>query len=199
MLRSARRRTASRQESTAKVDPVQRVRGRLASHRARRLAVNIPGRNGIFGLGNFRPRLGGRYGRRSILAVPLLVEGVSHPNQTSSTCLGEGGLSPDHPQWFPPWRQQTGSGRRRWLPVCRRCFLDGGDFPRSAQSVPTLGTFKDRTSGPLPPRWKTSKSAYSRTWDKSDSLKKQVPHTWYQSKQTPLSMMRRSTTCRRRG
>ena len=110
-----------------------------------------------------------------------------------------GGLSSDHPQWFPPWRQQTGSGRPRWLPVCRRCFLDGGDFPRSAQSVPTLGTFKDRTSGPLPPRWKTSKSAYSRTWDKSDSLKKQVPHTWYQSKQTPLSMMRRSTTCRRRG
>jgi len=32
----------------------------------------------------------------------------------------------------------------------------GGGCPRSARSVPTLGHIKDRTSSPLPPRWKTS-------------------------------------------
>jgi len=66
---------------------------------------------------------------------------------------------PEPSDRFPACRQQTGNGCRTRFPVCRRCFLDGGDCPRSAKSVHTLGTIKDRTSGPLPPRRETSRLA----------------------------------------
>jgi len=50
-------------ETRASVDPVHRVRGRQTSRHGRREGANGPGRNGIFGLSNFRPRRHCHYGR----------------------------------------------------------------------------------------------------------------------------------------
>jgi len=58
-----RRGTAQGLNSRAGVDPFQRVQGRLASRLGRREGANRPGRNGIFGLSNFRPRRHGHFGR----------------------------------------------------------------------------------------------------------------------------------------
>jgi len=60
--REPRRQTTQGLESRAGVDPFQTVRGRLASRRGHREGANRPGRNGIFGLSNLRPRRHGHCG-----------------------------------------------------------------------------------------------------------------------------------------
>jgi len=89
-----------------------------------------------------------------ILAVPQLIEGVSHHRQISSTCSGG---------WFLTVLgafQRDGIKPEVVVGGGSRCdggvFSRGGDCLRSVRSVPTLGHIKDRTSGPLPPPWKTS-------------------------------------------
>jgi len=68
--RKAQRRTARGLESTVGVDPFQRVRGPLASRQGRREGANKLGRNGVFGLSNFRPRRHGHYGRGAYWRCP---------------------------------------------------------------------------------------------------------------------------------
>jgi len=77
----------------------------------------------------------------------------------SATCLLDGlGLSEArqvYPDRFPAANRKYIVVRRgSWC--SRRVFSTCGDCLRSTQSVSTLGHTKDRTSGPLPPRWKTS-------------------------------------------
>jgi len=93
--REPRRRTAPGLESRAGVD-IQRCRGRLASRRGRREGANRPGRNGIFGLGNFGP-LCGHIGCAA-------THGSSVAPQTNFIDVFWRVVS-DHPGCFPAWRQ----------------------------------------------------------------------------------------------
>jgi len=89
-----------------------------------------------------------------ILGVPQLIKRVSHHRQISSTCSGG---------WFLTilGAFQCG-GSKPELVVGDGSQCDGGVFStagyclRSTRSIPMLRHIKDRTSGSLPPRWKTS-------------------------------------------
>jgi len=191
-----RRRTVPGLESRAGVDPFQRVRGLLASHRGCREGANTPGRNGIFRLSNFRPHRHGHYGRGAYWWCRSSSKECCTTDKFHRRVL-EGGF------WLSWVLSSVAAVKRKQLsevvPGVMEAFSQRGV---TAWGPPGWFTPSDTSRTALPVRCRHAGKHQdwpSPTWDRSDSLKNLVSNTWNHSERTTLSRTRRSTTRRKRG